>query len=100
MCGRRPQVQTVYPASFADQVAIVDMNMRPGPSAFPRPDCPPPFNSCALGSNPGRTHRFYTGDPVVKFGFGLSYTTWNYTLRGSSAHGAHVRVSLGPVLRP
>ena len=85
-------MQTFYPASFADQVAIVDMNMLPGPSAFPRPDCPPPFDGCALGSNPGRTHRFYTGTPVVKFGFGLSYTTWNY----SSAPGT-VHVSLDPL---
>ena len=41
--------------------------MRPGPSAWPP------------GTNPGRTYRFYTGTPVVPFGFGLSYTTWTYT---------------------
>jgi hypothetical protein len=41
--------------------------MRPGPSAWPP------------GSNPGRTYRFYTGAPVLPFGFGLSYTTWAYT---------------------
>ena len=32
-------VQTIYPASYADQISIFDMNMRPGPSTFPRPDC-------------------------------------------------------------
>ena len=41
--------------------------MRPGPSAWPP------------GTNPGRTYRFYTGVPVLPFGFGLSYTTWVYT---------------------
>jgi len=25
-----------------------------------------------MGINPGRTHRFYTGKPVIPFGFGLS----------------------------
>ena len=30
------------------------------------------------GTNPGRTYRFYTGAPVLPFGFGLSYTTWSY----------------------
>ena len=40
--------------------------MRPGPSAWPP------------GTNPGRTYRFYTGTPVLPFGFGLSYTTWAY----------------------
>ena len=46
---------------------MFDFNMRPGPSAWPP------------GSNPGRTYRFYTGTPVLPFGFGLSYTTWTYT---------------------
>jgi hypothetical protein len=31
------------------------------------------------GTTPGRTYRFYTGTPVLPFGFGLSYTTWTYT---------------------
>jgi hypothetical protein len=43
-----------------------------------RPDCdqkcakPPmhggPCGSCPMGTNPGRTYRFYTGKPVVPFG--------------------------------
>ena len=59
--------QTVYPKSYADQVSIFDFNMRPGPSAFPRPDCE---GGCGAvnGTNPGRTHRFYTGKAVVPFG--------------------------------
>ena len=47
---------------------MFDMGMRPGPSNWP------PF------TNPGRTYRFYTGKPVLPFGFGLSYTTFTYVL--------------------
>lgn len=57
------------------------MNMRPGPSAFARPDChTQPASTCSRGTNPGRTHRFYDGKPVVPFGFGLSYTSWSYAV--------------------
>ena len=59
--------QTVYPASFASEVSTLDFGLRPGPSPFP------PF------SNPGRTHRFFTGAPVLPFGFGISFSTWRYT---------------------
>ena len=53
-----------------------------GPSLFPRPDCAGGCGS-SMGTNPGRTHRFYTGKAVVPFGFGLSYTTWKYEPQGS-----------------
>ena len=89
-------VQTVYPASYADQVSIFDFNMRPGPSPFARPDCTAKEPSCPRGTNPGRTYRFYTGKAVVPFGFGLSYTTWSYGLTASAAAAAGA-VSLGPV---
>ena len=66
--------------------------MRPGPSDYPRPDCLKPPAVCRLhpeqcgnrsecqenATNPGRTHRFFTGTPVVPFGFGLSYTNFSY----------------------
>merc|ERR1712232_875101 len=71
-------VATIYPASYADQISIFDFNMRPGPSAWPRPDCPKPYTDCQNGTNPGRTHRFYVDEAVVPFGYGLSYTTWKY----------------------
>lgn len=28
--------------------------------------------------NPGRTYRFYTGTPVYEFGYGLSYSRFEY----------------------
>ncbi len=48
---------TYYPASYVDAVSIFDMQMRP------------------LLTNPGRTYKFYTGQAVFEFGYGLSYTT-------------------------
>ena len=56
--------QTFYPASYASAVSLEDMGMRPGSSAFPP------------GTNPGRTYKWYTGETVFPFGFGLSYTTF------------------------
>ncbi len=70
--------QTVYRASFVDEVSLFDMGMRPGTSPFPP------------GTNPGRTHMFYTGDPVYRFGSGLTYTTWNVAIDGPAT------VSLAP----
>ena len=51
-------VQTWYDASYADGLAIFDMNLRPGSSAFPRSDCTEKeWSKCEKGTNPGRTHR-------------------------------------------
>ena len=85
-------VQTLYPESVQHELSIFDMNMRPGPSKFARPDglgCKPgtevvpcsqgtavgtciPDIDCVMGTNPGRTHRFYNGKATVPFGFGLA----------------------------
>jgi hypothetical protein len=57
--GRLPI--TYYPALYVDAVSMFDIQMRPSPT------------------NPGRTYKFYTGQPVFEFGYGLSYTTFSYT---------------------
>ncbi|XP_042045617.1 probable beta-D-xylosidase 6 isoform X2 [Salvia splendens] len=54
---------TWYPESFT-RVPMNDMNMRADPSR----------------GYPGRTYRFYTGDRVFGFGYGLSYTSFTYKL--------------------
>ncbi|XP_055802869.1 probable beta-D-xylosidase 6 [Solanum dulcamara] len=54
---------TWYLESFT-KVAMTDMNMRSDPS----------------NGYPGRTYRFYTGDPLYGFGHGLSYTSFSSQL--------------------
>jgi hypothetical protein len=56
--GRLPI--TFYPASYVNEVSMFDMRMRPS------------------STSPGRTYKFYTGQPVFEFGYGLSYTTFLY----------------------
>ncbi|KAL2241468.1 UNVERIFIED_CONTAM: putative beta-D-xylosidase 6 [Sesamum indicum] len=59
--GRLPM--TWYPESFTS-VPMSDMNMRADPSR----------------NYPGRTYRFYVGERIYGFGYGLSYTSFTYTL--------------------
>jgi hypothetical protein len=55
--------QTFYDQAWADSCSMYEMSMRP------TKDCPE-----------GRSHRFYTGTPVYKFGDGKSYTTFEHGL--------------------
>lgn len=57
--GRLPI--TYYPASYVDTVPESDMQMRPS------------------ATSPGRTYKFYRGEAIFEFGYGLSYTTFNYS---------------------
>jgi len=87
-------IQTIYPASYQDQISIFDFGMRPGPSPFARPDCTNSDPSkCPNGTNPGRTYRFYTGTAVVPFGFGLSYSSFEYKVVSAPSSS----VSLAPL---
>eukprot|EP00051_Salpingoeca_urceolata_P013228 m.165245 g.165245 ORF g.165245 m.165245 type:complete len:958 (+) comp17737_c0_seq1:57-2930(+) len=51
---------TVYPGNYINQVAMSDFEMRPNTTS----------------GSPGRTYRFYTGQPLWPFGHGLSYSTF------------------------
>lgn len=56
VAGKLPVTQ--YPAKYAEEVSMFDINLRPDKTrAFP-----------------GRTYRWYTGKPVLPFGYGLYYT--------------------------
>jgi beta-D-xylosidase 4 len=58
--GRLPITQ--YPASYANEVSMFNINLRPNANA----------------SFPGRTYKWYTGKPVFPFGFGLQYTKFEF----------------------
>ena len=60
---------------------FTDYRMRPDPST----------------SYPGRTHRFYTGEAVYKFGAGLSYTTFRSNLQLRALPTALIVLSGKPV---
>eukprot|EP00929_Paragymnodinium_shiwhaense_P108365 TRINITY_DN74684_c0_g1_i1.p1 TRINITY_DN74684_c0_g1~~TRINITY_DN74684_c0_g1_i1.p1 ORF type:complete len:799 (-),score=165.79 TRINITY_DN74684_c0_g1_i1:519-2915(-) len=87
-------IQTIYPESYQDQISIFDFNMRPGVSKFARPDCTDKDPAqCPRGENPGRTYRFYTGKPILPFGYGLSYTSFKYALAAAPKQ----RISVTPL---
>lgn len=58
--GRLPSTQ--YPAEYVNQLPMTDQSFR------------------SSSSSPGRTYRFYTGDAVYPFGYGLSYTTFDVVI--------------------
>ncbi|GAA0142029.1 glucosidase [Lithospermum erythrorhizon] len=66
--GRLPM--TWYPQSYADKVAMTNMNMRPDPAT----------------GYPGRTYRFYTGPTIYEFGYGLSYSEFSHELVRAPQH--------------
>jgi len=54
----------------------------------------PAFTDCGMK---GRTYRFFSGEPLYPFGFGLSYTLCSYTnLRhpGSAAAGEDIQIAV------
>ncbi|KAF5541770.1 glycoside hydrolase [Fusarium mexicanum] len=55
--GRLPVTQ--YPAAYTSQVSIFDPNVRPS------------------SKSPGRTYKWYTGKPVLPFGYGLHYNNFS-----------------------
>ncbi|KAF7315476.1 Glycoside hydrolase family 3 protein [Mycena indigotica] len=65
--GRLPLMQ--YPADYVNQVSMLDMNLRPNKTS----------------GNPGRTYQWYTGKPVIDYGFGLHYTTFSLQWQGLPA---------------
>ena len=60
--GRLPSTQ--YPAEYVKQVPMTDQSFRPS------------------ATSPGRTYKFYTGEAVFPFGFGLSFTTVEVSIVG------------------
>ncbi|KFY00624.1 hypothetical protein O988_03198 [Pseudogymnoascus sp. VKM F-3808] len=73
IAGRLPVTQ--YPASYADEVSIFDINLRPDESL----------------SFPGRTYKWYTGKPVVPFGYGLHYTKFDFKWKATLNHEYNIQ---------
>ncbi|KAK9073944.1 hypothetical protein SSX86_006538 [Deinandra increscens subsp. villosa] len=66
--GRLPM--TWYPRSYAESVSMSNMNMRANAST----------------GYPGRTYRFYRGEAVYPFGYGLSYSLYVHRLLKAPKH--------------
>jgi beta-D-xylosidase 4 len=62
---------TVYPADYIQSVKMSDMSMRPS------------------ANSPGRSYRWYTGQPVFPFGTGMSLTTFKVTNTSSFCGGSN-----------
>ncbi|KAK9084421.1 hypothetical protein Scep_030892 [Stephania cephalantha] len=72
--GRLPL--TWYQANYVDQVPMTSMLLRPDDT---------------LGY-PGRTYKFFNGTTVYPFGYGLSYSTYNYTLPLTSPRSVNIKL--------
>ncbi|KAK2642778.1 hypothetical protein Ddye_024541 [Dipteronia dyeriana] len=72
--GRLPI--TWYEANYVDMLPMTSLQLRPVDS---------------LGY-PGRTYKFFDGSTVYPFGYGLSYTQFNYTL-ATSKRSVHVKLN-------
>ena len=72
-------VTTIYPESYLDKVQLQDMRMRPDQS----------------DEYPERTYRFYNDKGAIyPFGYGLSYSTWQYSLYVDVAREVIVSVNV------
>ncbi|KAF2230646.1 glycoside hydrolase family 3 protein [Viridothelium virens] len=59
IAGRLPVTQ--YPANYTSAVTKYEMDLRPN------------------SSYPGRTYKWYTGTPIIPFGYGLHYTNFSFS---------------------
>ena len=65
VAGRLPVTQ--YPAAYINGLNMYNMNLRPSTGY------------------PGRTYMWYTGTPVLPFGYGLHYSTFNFSWESTPA---------------
>ena len=78
-------IDTFYPGALGG-TAIADVlfgNYNPGGrmpvTTFSSSDEVPPPEDYNMTTPPGRTYRYYTGTPQFRFGYGLSYTSFEYS---------------------
>ncbi|CAH9130659.1 unnamed protein product [Cuscuta epithymum] len=73
--GKLPM--TWYPQSYANKVSMLDMRMRADESS----------------GYPGRTYRFYKGEKVFEYGYGLSYTSFTHSMVQSAPESVSLLLS-------